>query len=121
MADSDMDPDKVKDKLDVSKAEAVILITKNKLYQERKNIFGPEIKNRYVRINELVKAREESVKQYKEWLKPFIARHNLIEEGRARGGPRAATTTSFITSGGMATSSAEIVIYTWKDFIVPEL
>ena len=121
MSDDDMDPDKVKDKLSVSKAEAVILITKNKLYQEWKSIFGPEIKNRYQRINELVKARESSLSQYKEWLKPFIARHKLIDEGLSRAGNRKGATTSFITSGGTATSSAEIVIYTWKDFIVPEL
>ena len=121
MEDSDMDPDKVKNKLDVSKAEAVILITKNKLYQEWKNIFGPEIKNRYTRIHELVKARETSVEQYKEWLKPYVARHKLIQEGLARESNRKSGATSFITSGGTATSSAEIVLYVWKDFIVPEL
>ena len=119
--DDDMDPEKVMKKLNVSKAEAVVLITKNKLYQEWKNIFGPEIKSRYVRINELVQAREASVNQYKEWLKPYIARHKLIEEGLSRSGVRSAATTSFITSGGMATSSAQIVLYVWKDFIVPEL
>ncbi len=121
MSDDDMDPDKVMKKLDVSKAEAVVLITKNKLYQEWKDLFGPEIKARYMRINELVQARDASVKQYKDWLKPFIARHKLIEEGLSRPGVRNVISTSFITSGGVATSSAEIVLYVWKDFIVPEL
>ena len=121
MNDGDMDPTKVMNGLDVSKAEAVVLITKNKLYNEWKSLFGPEIKSRYMRINELVQAREASVEQYKEWLKPYIARHRLIEEGLARSDVRAKTTTSFITSGGVATSSANIVLYVWKDFIVPEL
>src|SRR3989344_4761980 len=66
MDDNDMDPDKVKDKLNVSKAEAVVLITKNKLYQEWKNMFGPEIKNRYVTINDLTHTRKKSVEEYKE-------------------------------------------------------
>ncbi len=121
MSDDDMDPEKVMNRLHVSRAEAVVLITKNKLYQEWKNLFGPEIKTRYVRINELVNARNASVEQYKEWLKPFIARHKLIEEGLGKSSVRGKMTTSFITSGGTATSSAKIVIYVWKDFIVPEL
>ncbi len=121
MADEDMEPDKIKDKLDVSRAEAVVLVTKNKLYQEWKTIFGPEIKNRYIRIHELVRAREKSVEQYKEWLKPFVARHRLLEEGLARGATRKSSTTSFITTSGTATSSTKIVLYVWKDFIVPEL
>ncbi len=121
MSDKDLDPDKVKDNLQVSKAESVVLVTKNKLYQEWKTIFGPEIKNRYIRINELTDARKESVNQYKEWLKPFIARHKLIDEGLSRAGTRASTMASFVTSAGVATSSSKIVLYVWKDFIVPEL
>lgn len=121
MNDGDMDPDKVKNNLDVSKAEAVVLITKNKLYQEWKSIFGPEIKNRYITINDLARARKTSVDEYKEWLKPFIARHRLIKEGLASSGGRGSALTSSITSGGVATSSSKIVLYVWKDFLVPEL
>src|SRR3989338_1939499 len=121
MSDGDMDPDKVKDNLQVSKAEAVVLITKNKLYHEWKKIFGPEIKNRYITINELVGARKKSVEQYKEWLKPFIARHRLIEEGLSNPGRRGSAVTSFITSGGTATSMSKIRLWVWKDFLVPEL
>ncbi|MBI4174049.1 MAG: hypothetical protein HY517_00250 [Candidatus Aenigmarchaeota archaeon] len=121
MSDDDMDPDKVKDNLQVSKAEAVVLITKNKLYQEWKRIFGPEIKNRYITINELAGARKKSVDEYKEWLKPFIARHRLIKEGLASPGNRGSMLTSFITTGGTATSSSKIKLWVWKDFLVPEL
>ena len=121
MDDNDMDPDKVKDKLNVSKAEAVVLITKNKLYQEWKNIFGPEIKNRYITINDMGAARKKSVEEYKEWLKPFIARHKLINEGLSTPGGRKGTLTSYVTTAGTATSSSKIVLYVWKDFLVPEL
>ena len=121
MDDGDMDPDKVKNKLDISRAEAVVLITKNKLYQEWKNMFGPEIKNRYITINNLTQARKKSVEEYKEWLKPFIARHRLLKEGLAEEGMRKGGVTSFVTTAGTATSSSKIVLYVWKDFLVPEL
>lgn len=121
MGDGDMDPDPVAKKLDVSRAEAVVLITKNKLYQEWKSIFGPEIKNRYITINDLTRARKKSVDEYKEWLKPFIARHRLLKEGLAQEGVRKGGVTSFVTTAGTATSSSKIVLYVWKDFLVPEL
>ncbi len=86
MADEDMNPDKVKDKLGVSKAEGVVLVTKNKLFLEWKKLFLPEVKARYVRIMELVRSRRTSVEQYKEWLKPVIARHKLLKEGLGSAG-----------------------------------
>ncbi len=120
MADDDLDIDKVSKKLDISRAEAVVLITKNKLYQEWKRIFGPEIKGRYRRIQDLLNMREESLKQYKEWLKPFIARHRMIKEGLSTPARGFKTITPF-ESGGVATSTSEIVLYAWKDFLVPEI
>lgn len=121
LADSDTDPEKVKKKLEITKAEAVVLVTKNKLYQEWKKIFEPEMKTRFLRINELVKSREKSVEQYREWLKPVIARHKLIEEGLARPDEREKMRTFFIPTAGTATSLARIVLWTWKPFISPEL
>jgi len=43
LKDEDMDVDKVRKTLDVSRAEAVVLVTKNKLFVEWKSLFGPEI------------------------------------------------------------------------------
>jgi hypothetical protein len=116
LEDKDMDVEAVRKKLDVSRAEAVVLVTKNKLFAEWKNLFAPEIKSRYARIRELVRSREESVKQYREWLKPVIARHKMINEGLSDAGRRASMLTHFIPSAGTATSSARITIWTWKDF-----
>jgi len=119
--DNDIDPDKVMKKLEVSRAEAVVLVTKNKLYKEWKNLFLPEVAGRYRRILELVRSRETSVNEYKEWLKPYIARHKLIEEGLAAPERRAARRTSFMTGVGHGLSFAEIVLWVWKDFLSPEL
>jgi hypothetical protein len=121
MSDEDMEIDKVMKKLNVSRAEAVVLITKNKLYQEWKALFGPEIKNRYERINELLISRRTSVEKYREWLKPYIARHKLLEEGLSSAGGRGEKLITPFETGGMATSSSEITLYVWKDFLVPEI
>lgn len=112
--ENDMDPDAVKNKLDISKAEAVVLITKNKLYQEWKKLFTPEIKARYERIDTLVKSREHSVREYREWLKPLIARHKILEEGLATPGRRKELSTMFIQPVGHAISLTEWVYWTWR-------
>ena len=119
--DDDLNPDKIVGRLTVSKAEAVILVTKNKLYQEWKKIFGPEIKERYKTINGLLQARQASVDQYREWLKPFITRHRLLKEGLSSKGGRATNLSLQFIASGQATSAANIVLYVWKDFIPPEI
>lgn len=115
MSDEDTDVDKVMKKLDVSKAEAVVLITKNKLYQEWKKLFGAEIKSRYTRIKELVKSRRKSVEEYREWLKPAVARHRLIKESLASEGGRRELSTLFLKHEGQAMALSEIVLWIWKD------
>ncbi len=121
MEDEDMDTSKLSEKLKVSKAEAVVLVTKNKLYQEWKRMFGPEIKNRYDRMEQLLQSRQASVDQYREWLKPYIARHKLLKEGLSASSNRGSKTTTPFEAGGIATSSSKITLYVWKDFLVPEL
>jgi hypothetical protein len=119
--DEDVDIDKVKKKMDVSKAEAVVLVTKNKLYQVWKKMFEPEVKSRYLRIMELVRSREESVNQYREWLKPVIARHKLIDEGLSSSGFRKGYLTSFYSPTGQATSVNRIVLWAWRELTSPEI
>ncbi len=115
LEDSDLDADKIKTKLNISKAEAVVLSTKNRLYQEWKRMFEPQLKERYKRITELVKSRQKSVEQYREWLKPVIARHKMIEEGLGSSGGRKALRTLFIPAGAQATSVSEVTMWAWRD------
>ncbi|MBI2232311.1 MAG: hypothetical protein HYU56_00150 [Candidatus Aenigmarchaeota archaeon] len=115
MSDEDIDVNKVMKKMDVSKAEAVVLVTKNKLYQEWKRLFGVEIKSRYNRIKELVKSRKKSVEEYRNWLKPTIARHRMVQEGLASEGGRAGLSTAFIKHESQALALSEIVMWIWKD------
>lgn len=119
--DNDINMDDVKKKLDVSKAEAVVLVTKNKLYLQWKSMFEPEMKTRYARITSLVQSRETSVEQYKEWLKPVITRHKILNEGLSRPENRGIYTTSFMTSLGNATAQEMTTICAWKDISPHEL
>ncbi|MFH0949374.1 MAG: hypothetical protein V1802_02710 [Candidatus Aenigmatarchaeota archaeon] len=120
LTDEDIDADKLKKKLVISKAEAVVLVAKNKLFLNWKQMFGPEVKTRYERISELVRSRETSIKEYREWLTPIIARHKMLGEGLSRPEKRMDMLTSFIHSAGHATSSSEIVLWAWRELVSPE-
>jgi hypothetical protein len=118
--DDDLDIDKVAARLDISKAEAVVLVTKNRLYLEWKRLFMGNLKDRYSRIQGLKMAREKSVEQYRNWLKPIIARHKLITEGLSSPGGRADAISSFVNTTAHATSTTMIEVWVWKDFTPPE-
>ncbi len=121
LSDEDLDVDKIKDKLNVSKAEAVVLSTKNRLYLEWKKMFEPQLKERYRRINELVKSRQKSVEAYRDWLKPVIARHRLIEEGLSSSPRRKMLRSFFIPAGAQAVSTSEVTMWVWRDVAPHEL
>ena len=121
LPDEDIDPDVVRKKLDISKAEAVVLVTKNKLYQQWKQMFEPEIRTRLRRIEDLVRSRETSVEQYKEWIKPYIERYKLIKEGFEQPGRRKFLSTFFIPGGGHATSLSSVTLWAWREFTPGEL
>lgn len=140
LTDDDTDPDKVREKLDISKAEAVVLVTKNKLYLEWKKLFSPEIKARYERIYELVKSREASVQWYRQWLTPIIARHRLIKEGLQSNtgsmgvGTLPGSQANFAagrgtlfgawwspTMTGHAAAATAIMVWAWRHHPAPEL
>ena len=121
MEDPDIDVEKVMKSMDVSRAEAVVLVTKNRLYNEWKKLFVPEIKNRYRSITEVVRSRRESVNSYREWLQPYIMRHKLLEEGLATKGRRSGHLTSFLGIQGQALAFSSTEVWAWKDFLVPEV
>jgi hypothetical protein len=80
LEDKDTDPKKIAEKLQVSEAEGVVLSTKNKLYKRWKEVFQDTVTSRYNRIRGLVIARERSVKEYRNMLRPYIERFRSIRE-----------------------------------------
>ncbi len=121
LTDSDMDIDKLKDRLNISKAESVVLITKNKLYQQWKQLFLGEVKSRYDRIMILVRSRDESVNSYREWLSPYVARHRMLSEGLGLEATRKSFRTAFVQLPGQALAASKSEIWTWKDFMPSEI
>src|SRR3990167_5064986 len=106
---------------DIPIVEKKLLEEKWKAYNTWKEIFIPEVKKRYVRIQGLVNSREKSVEEYKEWLKPVVARHKLIEEGFENPKVAGRYKTLFVNSIGQAISYNNMTVWAWKSFAPSEL
>lgn len=116
--DEDTDPKKIKDKMKVSEPEGVILATKNKLYQEwRDRLFKETVKQRYQQILQLTEARRESIKQYRNMLKPTLTRYRMITEVlESRGGRASFARDTFFKPEAQAYSFDFARFWCWKPF-----
>jgi len=114
-------PDEIADKLGISKAEAVILATKNKLYKTWREIFGKEVKNRYTRILVLANSKKKMIEEYRNWLKPYIARYKSIKLGTEAREYRKSMIFSPFEITGQATFSNGIKLWAWQSVKVFEL
>lgn len=119
----DIMPDEIKDKYEVSKAEAVILKTKNDLYKEWKTMFGEAAKERYSRLVGLMTAREKTIDEYRDWIKPYIARFKMTKLGaespltrREMVGGEA----GLLGVTGLATYKNVIRLWAWKPLLSAE-
>lgn len=114
------DTNKIMKGLEVTSAEAHVLKTKNKLYKQWKESFRPEITERYARLKNLVQARERSVNEYREWLKPYVARYKMMSES-LQGSPEGISTSPLMAPGfGNSLASSNIRLFAWRPFYVPE-
>jgi ribosomal protein L40E len=114
LSDDDDETGKVQKKFDISRAEAVILVTKNKLYKHWKKTFLDVSKERYEMLRGQVEARRKTINEYKEWLKPYIARFKMTKLGGERVGVRKPTLEAFADITGIATFANNIRLFTWK-------
>lgn len=80
LEDEHDDAEKIMKKIDVSKAEAVILATKTRLYKKWKEFFGNEIKGRYKYIMQRLLGRRASITEYMNWVRPVIRRILQLRE-----------------------------------------
>ena len=71
---------KIREILSIPEAEAVVLKTKNKVFEEWLKIFFPDIKERYARVVNLVQARRKSIDEYRTWLMPYVVNMRMIKE-----------------------------------------
>jgi hypothetical protein len=114
LSDEDVDIKKVQDKLGISKAEAVILVTKNKLYKNWKEFFKKTAMERYKMLKGMVEARRKTIDEYREWLKPYVARFKMTKIGGERTLGRKSTLESFADVTGMSTFKNSVKVFTWR-------
>ncbi len=107
-------PDKIAEKLQISKAEAVILSTKNKLFKSWKQMFGEEVKKRYERLESLAKAKEKMIKELREWLKPYIMKYKTMKLGTEVPEIRKEMAFSPFSITGQATYTNGIKLWAWN-------
>jgi len=123
MKDEWEDVSEIRKQLDVSQAEATVLKTKNELYKEWKTLFLPTVKERYARIQTLVKARNRSIDEYRNWLRPYITKYKAMREGTEKSG---GMTWSYINNAfstpGFGTMDAWTFVrtWTWRPFNIVE-
>jgi hypothetical protein len=114
------DVGEIRKDLDVSQAEATVLKTKNELFKEWKKMFLPTVKERYARIQTLVKARQRSIDEYKKWLKPYLAKYKSMKEGTEKG-DWSYVDNAFSTPGfGTMDAWTFIRVWVWRPFNVVE-
>ncbi|MFH1420480.1 MAG: hypothetical protein ABIG30_00770 [Candidatus Aenigmatarchaeota archaeon] len=107
---------------DLPSVEKNMLRTKWRAYKEwRDKLFAKEVAERYRRISELVRSREKSIKEYREWLKPYIVRHRLLQESLGDTGRRKRALSDWYHSTGHATSQDMVTIWAWKATLPYEL
>jgi hypothetical protein len=80
LSDEEDTTEKIKEKIDVSNAEAVILATKVRLFKKWKKIFGEEVKQRYKLIMQRLLGRKASIEEYMKWVRPLIRRVYQMKE-----------------------------------------
>jgi len=114
MNDSDINIDGVSEKLKISKAEATVIVTKNKMYVNWKKEFIEVVKRRYETLKGLETARKKSIEEYKLWLKPYIARYKMTKVGGDSAFGRATMMKSFADLAGVSTYTNNIQIWAWK-------
>jgi len=112
--------DKIRKELDVSAAEATVLKTKNSLYREWKEIFLPVVKERYARIENLARARKKSVDEYREWLKPYIAKFKAMREMDEKK-PANWVSDAYVTPGfGQSEALVSTRLWVWRSLPIVE-
>jgi hypothetical protein len=116
-SEKDLEEDKMLKNLPT--VEKNMLRTKWRAYEEWRKMFEAEVKKRYINIKMLVRSREASVDRYRNWLKPYITRHELLEEEHAEG--TAGKRSLFVHLTGQAISYNSIEMMAWRDFMYPEL
>jgi len=115
-----MERGKIREELDVSDAEATVLLTKNQLYNEWKELFLPTIKERVSRLEVLLESRKKSIDEYRSWLKPYVARYKMIRE-KSEINPATDLSNAYVTPGfGQSQAVTGVRLWFWRPYYPPQ-
>jgi hypothetical protein len=113
---------RIKEELDVSQAEATVLKTKNELFRQWKTAFRPTVVERYARMQNLVDARKASIDEYRNWMKPYLARFKMMKEKMETVSPADELSNPYMTPGfGQSQASTGVKLWLWKPMPLGEL
>ena len=116
LTEEDETTDGIMKRMKISQVEAVVLKTKNTLFREWMKLFGKTVRERYETLQGLSMAREKSIKEYQEWIKPYISRYKALKLGQERPEIRKSALTSFADLTGQATFSNVINVWAYKPY-----
>jgi len=117
LTDEDEDGKAIAKKYDISEAEGVVLATKNKLYKQwRDKIFFDTVKRRYRNLLMILEARKKSVDEYRNMLRPTIARYKMLNDALANREHRKEILYSWAHPEAQAQSFDWLTVWAWKPF-----
>ncbi len=120
LEDEDLDAKEIMKELNIGRPQAEILETKQRIYLDWKNTFKDAVKKRYERIKGQVESREESIKQYKNWLKPYVARHKMINETYEDPSAAAENSQSWYNTQGRSLGNHSISLWCYQPVYAAE-
>jgi len=120
LAEDYEDPKEIKEVLNVSMAEATILATKCKLFKEWLSFFYTTVKDRYQRLRSLEEARKKSIEEYRNALKPVIARYKEMVDIKQMD-VTAYSRSPYFRPDTQAISSDTTTLWAWRPFVPPDV
>jgi len=118
--DEKLSVDDIQKRLDIPRAEAIILKTKHELYLDWKERFLTNIISRYKRLKQLAMGRKFSIEDTRKDLIPLISKFKSIKEMRSDPKDAAEQTYDWNRLDAQAIALDEWKVWVWKPFVVKQ-
>lgn len=111
-----------KDKMlkDLPTVEKRMLEVKWDAYQDWLGFFRSNVTRRMEALKSLEASRKKSLDEYREWLKPTIARYKMIEDSLESADKRKGAKMGYVRLNAIAISTHVVKIWFWKPFTTPD-
>lgn len=106
--------------MNIPVVEQRMLEVKFQAYEDWLGYFKGNVTRRMEALRILKKSREKTLDEYREWMKPTIARYKMIVDSLENASERLGAMSLRVRTSGVATSFNNITIWMWKSFIPPD-